>query len=176
MSDMNKEYAEALFTLACAENSAEEYAGALSIVAEAMRESPEYIDFLICPAIPVSERQDALEDAFSGRIPDHVLHFMQLLCEKGRIRLLDGCIREYRKLLDAFRHITIAKVTSAVELTASEKERIAAKLEKITGKNVTLECYTDPSVMGGVLIETEGRIIDGSLRRNLQEVKDVITK
>lgn len=174
MNDMTREYAEALFALACEENSAEEYSKALGTIAEVMHENPQYMDFLVCPGIPVTERLGALEEAFSGRIPDYVLHFMQLLCEKGRIRLFDGCVREYNMLLDASHHVAVARVTSAVELTAPEKERITAKLEKITGKSVALECYTDPAIMGGVVIETEGRAIDGSLRRHLHEVKDVI--
>ncbi|MBE6862439.1 MAG: ATP synthase F1 subunit delta [Ruminococcus sp.] len=174
MNEMGREYAEALFAIACEENSKNEYAQALNTVSEAFAEAPEYMDLLICPSVPVTERISALEEAFSGQIPEHVLHFLMLLCEKGRMRLLGSCIKEYGKLLDASDNTAETKVTSAVELTDDEKKRIVQKLEKLLGKSVVAEYITDPSIMGGVVIETEGRVIDGSLRRHLHEVKEVI--
>ncbi len=174
MNDIAKEYAEALFVLACEENSKNEYAQALDKVLTEFSEAPEYMDFLICPSVPVTERVSAIEEAFSGQIPVYVLHFLMLLCEKGRISLLKSCIKEYGKLLDASDNTAETKVISAVELTDDEKKRIVKKLEKLLGKSVVAEYITDPSIMGGVVIETEGRVIDGSLRRHLHEVKEVI--
>lgn len=174
MTEMSKEYAEALFALACEENAKKDYSSALENVMDAFREAPEYMDFLVCPGIPLSERISAVEEAFSGSVPEYIIHFLQLLCEKGRIQLLSECVKEYNKLVDASENICVAKVTSAVELTEDEKKRIQQKLEKMSGQSVIMECITDPAIMGGVIIETEGRVIDGSLRRHLHEVKDVI--
>lgn len=174
MTEIIKEYAEALFAIACEENAKKEYSAALDKVIKAFSETPEYMDFLICPSIPMSERISAVEKAFSGNVPEYIVYFLQLLCEKGRIYLLGECVKEYKKLVDASEHISVAKITSAVELTPQEKERLQLKLEKMSGKSVIMECITDPAIMGGVVIETEGRVIDGSLRRHLREVKDVI--
>lgn len=174
MNDMSREYAEALFAIACEENAKKEYSAALDKVMGAFSENPEYMDLLICPSIPLSERISAVEEAFSGSVPEYIVYFLQLLCEKGRIQLLDNCVKEYLRLVDASEHVSVAKVTSAVELTDSEKKRLQEKLEKISGQSVIMERITDPTIMGGIIIETEGRVIDGSLRKRLQEVKDVI--
>ncbi len=174
MNDMSREYAEALFSIACEENTKKEYSAALEMVMEALQETPEYMDFLICPSIPMSERISAVEEAFSGIVPVYIVCFLQLLCEKRHIRLLEECVKEYLRLVDSSEHISWAKVISAVELTDGEKKRLQEKLEKISGQSVIMKFSTDPAIMGGVIIETEGRVIDGSLRRRLQEVKDVI--
>ena len=174
MTELSREYAEALFAIACEEKAEKEYSEALEKISEALRENPEYMDFLLCPGIPATERLSAVEEAFSGFLPENVVFFLQLLCEKGRIQLFEGCVKEYNKLLDASMYISTAKITSAVELTQDEKKRLQSKLEKMIGHSVVMECIIDPSVMGGVLIETEGRVIDGSLRRHLHEVKEVI--
>lgn len=174
MTELSREYAEALFALACEEKAEKEYSAALEKVSEAFCETPEYMDFLVCPGIPMTERISAVEDAFSGFLPENVVCFLQLLCEKGRIQLFDGCVKEYNKLLDASQYVSTAKVTSAVELTQDEKKRLQLKLEKMSGHSVVMECVIDPTIMGGILIETEGRVIDGSLRRHLHEVKEVI--
>lgn len=175
MTEMSREYAEALFALAYEENAVKEYSDSLCMIADIMFENPEYIYFLAYPGIALTERLQALDDAFSGKIADYILCFMKLLCEKGHIKLFNNCVREYRKLSDASQHFTVARVTSAVELTFSEKERITAKLEEITEKRTAIEFYIDPAVIGGIIIETEGRVIDGSLRRYLQQIKDVIS-
>ena len=48
------------------------------------------------------------------------------------------------------------------------------KLEKQSGRNVLLECSTDSTLLGGIVVEMDGKILDGSIRRRLQEVKEVM--
>lgn len=174
MTEIIREYAEAVYEIACEENSKREYAQVLQMLADTFSENPEYVEFLICPGIPLSERLKAVEEAFAGRVPEYILMFIQLLCEKGRIQLFSQCVAEYIKLVDDSENIAVARVTSAVKLTQPETDGIRLKLEKLIGKKIVMECITDPAIMGGVIIETEGRIIDGSLRRSLREVKEVI--
>lgn len=176
MTDMSNEYGTALFMLA-KENSAEqEYADALEKVSGIFNENPEYIDFLASPSIPVKERTAAIEQAFAGALPEYVINFLQLLCEKGYIKSFESCVSEYNKLFGVLRHIVTAHVSSAVELTENEKENLRCKLEKISGASVILECCVDKSLIGGIVVEMEGMVMDGSLRRRLHEVKDVISK
>ena len=138
--------------------------------------TPEYIDFLSSPSIPLQERLDAINEAFASSIPENVVSFIKLLCEKGRIRSLLGCIDEYKKLLDVQNSISTAYVKSAVELTDEEKEKLKDKLEVKCGHAIVLECSVDQSLMGGIVVEIDGKIIDGSLKNRLYEVKDVISK
>lgn len=176
MTVMSKEYAGALFAIAREEASVREYSEALDEISALFEENSEYMELLVCPAIPLSERKQALKEAFSGRVPEYILYFLLLLWEKGRLRLFGECVKEYRRLAEASENAAAAKVTSAVELTQSEKDRIVRRLEKLSGKSVVIEYITDPEIMGGVIIETEGRVIDGSLRRHLQQAKEVIGK
>lgn len=176
MTDMSNEYGTALFMLANENSAEQEYAGALEKVSKVFNENPEYIDFLASPSIPLKERTDAIEQAFTGAVPEYIINFLQILCEKGHIKSFESCVTEYNKLLDALQNIVTAHVSSAVELTESEKESLRLKLEKIRGASVVLECCVDKSLIGGIIVEIEGKVIDGSLRRRLHEVKDVMLK
>ena len=176
MAEMNKEYGEALFALAKELGKENEYAIALECVTEVFSGNPEYIDFLSSPGIALEERLDALEKAFESAVPENIISFMQLLCERGRIRSIAGCAEEYKKLLDVQNSVSTACVTSAVELTEEEKEKLKDKLEVKCGHSVILECTTDKSIMGGIMVEIDGKLIDGSLKNRLLEVKDVISK
>ena len=176
MTEMNKEYGTALFMLAKECGAESKYAVDLECVMEVFSASPEYIDFLASPTIPLQERLSALKEAFSQAIDENVLSFLQLLCERGRIRSLSGCVEEYKKLLDVQNSISTAYIKSAVELTEEEKEKLKDKLEIKCGHSVILECTVDESLMGGLVVEIDGKIIDGSLKTRLYEVKDVISK
>lgn len=174
MPDMHNEYAAALFSLAMETGSESAYARALEDVQAVFHAEPDYVAFLASPAIAKAERTQALEQAFASVLPEHVLSFLQLLCERGHIGGLDGCVAEYRKLLDEHLRMSTAKVTSYLPLTEEEKQRLKEKLEKSSGHTVILECGTDEGLLGGMVVEMDGKIMDGSLRRRLQDIKDVI--
>lgn len=175
MTEMNREYGTALFMLAKELGAENEYALALECVEEVFDCNPQYLDFLSSPNITINERLSALETAFKDSVPQNVLSFVQLLCEKGRINSLKGSVEEYKKLLNAQNRVSTAIVTSAIELTDTEKEKLQHKLEIKTGHSVILECRVDSSIMGGMLIEIDGKIIDASLKNYLHDVKDVIS-
>ena len=171
MAQISNEYAEALFALAAESDERAEDAEALELVSRTVKENPEYIDFLASPDIPVSERTAAIDDAFGTAVPEHVVSFLSLLCERGRIRTLDDCISDYKKLNDAAAGMSEAKVVSAVELSTGERTALQKKLEKLCGHAVELKCSVDPSLLGGVTVTVDGKVIDGSVKRKLHELK-----
>ena len=174
MAQISKEYAEALFALACEEGKETEFLTALEKITESLSNEPDYAALLSSPSIPLGERLKAVEAVFSATIPEYVVSWLQLLCEKGRLGYFPECVKEYRSLLAAKNAVITAKVTSAVPLTEDESEALKQKLEKISGSTVLLDCTLDPSLLGGVVVEMNGRVMDGSLRHRLRAVKEVM--
>lgn len=172
--DRAKEYATALFMLAKEEHSHEEYLDALEKVSKAFEQVPEYMIFLSSPSIPKFDRITALEEAFATRVPKHVLSLLQILCEKNCIKSFKRCTEEYVKLYNASKMVSTAKVRSVVPLTEEEKQRLKEKLEKISGNTVILKYSTDKTLLGGIIVEMDGKILDGSIRRRLHDMKEVI--
>ena len=162
--------------LACETGEKENYSEALKRVEKLFLESPEYPIFLSSPSIPMSERLSAIDCAFGGKIPEHVVSFLMLLCEKGRMECFCEAAKEYSALLDASKRVLNARVTSAAELTEAEKEKLKNKLETIHKGEVRIEYLIDTALIGGLVVEVDGKIMDGSLRQRLREVKDVINR
>lgn len=173
---MGKEYASALFTLAMEEGKQEEYGEALETVKTVFSENREYIDFLNSFSIPKSERIDAIEEAFGKGLPEHIVSFVKLLCEKDRISEIFDCVSIYKDLLDMSKNISLAKVTSSVELTDEEKEKLKKKLERVYNKNVVLDIKTDKNLICGIIVEIDGKVIDGTIKKSLSDAKEVISK
>lgn len=176
MSKVSSEYAEALFTLSQEEDCGKEYEESLETVLNAFDENPSYIKLLEAPSIPLAERLQAIDEAFSDSVSGAVVSFLKLLCKRGRISEFKECVEQYRLLLNELEKISEATVTSAVELSGKEKEELKKKLEKISGKTVTLECKVDRKILGGLIVEMDGKVMDSSLKRHLDDVKDVISR
>lgn len=174
MAEISKEYAEALFELGVENGLENEFLEDLNVIRDSIEENRDFLTFLSSPGIPMEKRTTALDVALGESVREYVLSMVKLLCEKGRISLLDECINEYNALLQIKNMKAEAVVTSAVELTEDEKSAIKAKLEKLYNKTIELNEKIDPSILGGIIIELDGNRIDGSLRNKLRDVKDVM--
>ena len=174
-NNISHEYAEALFLLSCEEKNEEKYLSDLRTVKSILDSEPDYIELLRSPAISKDEKLTLIDNAFAGGINDHVVSFIKIMCENNRIDELYTCFDVYEKLYNDVKRVIVANVTSAVELSESEKSKIIEKLEKKFGYKVELVCQIDEKIMGGIIIKTEDTIIDGSLKRKMRDVKEVIS-
>ena len=176
MNDLSREYAEALFSLAMEENCGEKYGEELDLICRCFCENPQYEEFLSSPSISLEERQSAFMKAFDGRISEYVMSFVKLLCEKRYIKYFGDCVLQYKKMLEETKNIAKAQVKSAVPLTDTQKDALKEKLEKLSGKTVFIEYYVDETIIGGLIVEMDGKVINASIHKHLNDVKDVIDK
>ena len=174
MTDLSREYAEALFALAAEHDQTKDYLEALDTAADLLADNPDYVELLACPAISKDERDGLLEQTFGQILPEQVLAFIQLLCAHGRIRSLNDCIAEYRLLYQTAVAMSTAEVVSAVPLTETEKQKLSETLSARLGRTVTLTCTVDESLLGGMVVHVDGKVLDGSLRSRLHAVKEVM--
>lgn len=175
MNELGKEYGSALYMLACEENKVSEFSDALDTLVEAFNSEPEYIEFVSSPAIPLCDRIASLENAFSTVVPDGVMSFLLLMCEKGRLSVFFDAVDEFKALFDFSKKLVNVKITSAIELTDEEKNKLKNKIETVYNFNIVTEFFVDSAILGGIVVEFDGKVIDGSVRHRLREVKDVIS-
>lgn len=176
MMETSKEYASALFSLAAEENMLEEVSKGLSLVLSQFRENPGYADLLASPNIPLTDRLGAIDEAFSDSVCEYVVSFLKILCQKDGIRSVYKIILDFDELYRASQGIATARVISAVPLKSEQKAKLKAKLEAMCGKTVVMECIHSSAVLGGMIVYVDGRVLDGSLRRRLRDIKEVIEK
>ena len=174
MTTTSREYAGALFELAVQEGLTKETSEGLETVVSALLQTPEYQALLASPAIGKEERLTALDAAFRGKIPDILLAILRMMVSRGHVAALKGMARDYEELARGYRGESEAVVTSAVPLKEAETVALRAKLEKKLGRKITLRCRVNPDLIGGVRVEVAGRVIDGSIRNKLDEIKEVM--
>jgi F-type H+-transporting ATPase subunit delta len=104
------------------------------------------------------------------------IHFLSLLLERDRLAEVAGIVSGYRRLLNEAKGRVEAKVVSAAALEPALAERVRAQLRGISGKDVVMSQEVDPSLLGGMTVELEGKVYDGSVRTQLEKMKQRIAR
>jgi len=129
------------------------------------------------PAFPVDTRIQILNQvAQSQRLSSLALRFLSLLLERDRLGHLPGIVSCYRRLLNEAKGRVDAKVVSANALEPAMVERVRGQLHAISGKEVILQQVVEPDLLGGLQVELEGKIYDGSVRTQLEKMKQRIAR
>ena len=173
-TDVQREYGGALWLLASDEGCTDEILEDVYGLQTVLRDNPDYLRLICAPNILVEERVRLLDDAFRGRVHAYTLNFMKLLTERGHFACLPDCLTEYCRRYDEANNIENVTVVSAVPLTREQKAALGRKLSQKLEKNVRLSAKVDPSLLGGVRIETENAALDGSVRQRIDNIRDAL--
>ncbi len=174
MTTIASEYAAALFELAAEENVKNDVADSLKAVKESILREPSYVDLLATPGISTEEREGIIDEAYGKYIHEYAVSFVKLLCVRGHIRVLLECVDEFLRLYEESDGMICADVISAVPLSENEKSKLQKKLEAKLSRRVELVCSVDKSILGGVIVRADGKVMDGSLRTRLADMGSLI--
>ncbi len=173
---LSRRYGKAIFALAREEHGEENFAGELDRFVEAYNTSP-LNSFLTNPTIGVQTRKNiALQIALALNFSSLVARFLAFLTERDRIAYLPSIALHYHRLLDEAKGRVEARVVSPTPLGDTMMENVNSVLRAICGKEVILKEETRPDLIGGLLIELEGKIYDGSIRTQLERMKESIER
>ncbi len=175
MTALEKEYGDAIYSLALEEDCLDEVMEGLELAVGVFRDNPGYLTLVQNPALSKEERLGLLDEAFGGT-HEYVLHLLKLLCERSALALTAGCFEQFKTLVYAQRGILPVEVISAVPLTDAQQEALRTKLEAKTGKTVLLQSKLDPTVLGGVKLRYEGRELDGTAAGRLGALRQMLTQ
>ena len=128
------------------------------------------------PAVPADQKRKLL-DAIVKRngIEKPVRNLVAVLMDHRRLPFLSRVIDQLEKELDARLGFTEAQVMSARELGASEKKVLESQIEKTSGKKVRATYSLDPSLLGGAIVLIGSTIYDGSVKGQLEKIKEAIS-
>lgn len=170
MTQTARLYGGSLYELAAEEKLTETIMQQMLEVRRIFRENPDYLRLLGEPSIPKEERNGLIETAFGAQAERYLVNFLKLLCERNILMEFAGCCEEFTRRYNVDHNIAEAVVTSAVALSETQMAALKAKLEKISGKQVSLVQKIDASVLAGLRVELEGRQLDGTVQNRLSGI------
>ena len=165
-------YAEALFEAAREREELEDVLGELREFVEALQESEELRLFFYGGQIPEREKRRAI-DALTEEMALSTRNFLKILSDNGREEILEEVLVRYEELVKEHLGKIEVEVTTAVELSEEELERVRERLGKmLEGREVILHTSVDPDILGGAVFRFGGRMVDGSVRGQLMSLRE----
>ena len=170
-----RRYARALLELGIDKGSHEKLSAEVDDLAATYAGSRDLGEALTNPVFPRAKRREVLEAVLArvGVSPE-TRNFTLLLLDRERIAFLPAIARELRAMVDDKLGRVRATVTSARPLPPDHVQEIQASLEKASGKRVLLDKTEDPSLIGGVIAKLGDVVYDGSVRTQLERMRETI--
>lgn len=171
-----KRYARALAGVARDENRLEPVLGELERTA-AWFADPELAAALASPALRADARSALLvRITASLELSESVRNFLMVLANNQRLSLFADVVRSYRRLVDQNLGRIRGVVRAPTEVPPDSLDELRAALEASLGKRVILSVETDRSLLGGLTVEIEGRVFDGSVRTQLAHLAQELAR
>jgi len=136
-----------------------------------LRDTLDLETFLESPEIRYTEKYDFIESVFKENFSQEVRQFLKLLLKKGRISSF-GEIAEYARIKYAHGEEFAALLNTSYPIDTHLMKDIEEKLEKKLNKKLRFYVDLDPDLLGGVKVTIGNTVIDGSVRRRLEDLKE----
>jgi F-type H+-transporting ATPase subunit delta len=125
----------------------------------------------------LAEQKRAVLDAIVARegISRPVRNFIAVLIDHRRIHFLDPIVKQFEQELNQRMGFAEAEITSARELSDTERRALEAQVQKLTGKKVLARYARDASLLGGAIIKVGSTIYDGSVKGQLERIREALS-
>jgi F-type H+-transporting ATPase subunit delta len=167
-------YAEALFKVVQAEGELDRVEDELFRFGKLLETNHELKQALSDQSIDKIQRVKVLDELLSDKVSPHTLGLLAFVVEQGRARQLPQILKGLSDLAAEARNSVVAEVRSAIPLDEKQRKELAAALSKATGKKVEVKVLVDPSVIGGIVAKVGDTVIDGTVRRRLEQLKEQV--
>ena len=171
-----RRYAEAFFNIAKEAGKIDQFQTELELIIKTIDEIDGLKVYLNHLLIPVAQKKETVEKAFADQVSAVTLSFFKLIIDKRREGYLKSIVEVYCDMADESRNITKADLISAQEVPEEEVKLLAERLSASTGKTVQLRQTVDASLIGGIKLRVGDRIIDASVAKRLEMLKDQLRK
>lgn len=167
-------YAEALFSVVQAEGELDRVEDELYRFGKVLETNHELKQALSDQSIDKNQRIKVLEQLLEDKVSTHTLGLLNFVVTQGRARQLPQILEQLSTMAAEARAAAIAEVRTAVPLDDQQQARLVDALSKATGKKIELKVIVDPSVLGGLVAKVGDTVIDGSVKRRLEQLREQV--
>lgn len=167
-----RRYAKALFELAREKGILDTVHAELKAFHKILSETPELQHFFLSPEIGREGKIKFIEQKFQDQFSALFINFLFVLIRKGRQGLFPEIVSEFEHLYDRYQNRIRASAISARPLSEEELKLLKEQLVKQYQATFEIENYVDPDILGGLILKIDGRVIDASVRHQLDRLRE----
>ena len=165
-------YARAILAVASAESNGAQIEDEIYRFSQVLQSSEELKSTLSDASIPSARRQQIVEALLDGQATQTTVALVSMIVAAGLGSDIKAIADRVIGLGAESRDKAVAEVYSVVDLSSDQQQRLAAALKSATGKDVEMKIIIDESVMGGLLVQIEDEVIDGTVRTRLKQLRE----
>jgi F-type H+-transporting ATPase subunit delta len=169
-------YCEVLFELAEEAGVVDSVMDDLASVEDILRADPEFAAIMASPTIKGDEKAKVVRRVFKGKVNDLMLDFLSVLAKRNRMKSLFDISMKYESLIDKHYHRYPVGVTLAHKPDDKQVEKLKASIGDAVGGQVKLSIEVDPSIVGGIVLHKDGKVIDNSVATRLKRAVAAIVE
>ena len=164
-------YARALFDFSVEKNIMHQITADFQNLDIFLNEATELIEYLNNPVVNQKAKREILAKTLKSQVNTETFKFLMVLVDRDRINLLSSVINTYLELVYETASIKMIEVVTASAFTNSQKNALIQRLKEITNaREIRLVTTVDPNLIGGFLIKTESKVIDFTIKNQLQRL------
>jgi F-type H+-transporting ATPase subunit delta len=164
-------YARALYDYSNAQNVTHQVTSDFQNLEVLLAKTQDLVDYLNNPIISSEAKREIVVKILKPQLNEVTFKFILILVSRKRINILQAVIDSYLKLVYMVASIKMIEVSSAFKFTNRQKNTLVKKLKQLTkAREVRLVLTIDPSLIGGFVIKTDSRVIDLSIKGQLQQL------
>ena len=164
-------YARALFDFSVEKNIMHQITADFQNLDIFLNEATELIEYLNNPVVNQQAKRDILAKTLKSQVNTETFKFLMVLVDRDRINLLSAVINNYLELVYETASIKMIEVVTASAFTNSQKNALIQRLKEITNaREIRLVITVDSNLIGGFLIKTESKVIDFTIKNQLQRL------
>ena len=164
-------YARALFDFSVEQNIMHQITADFQNLEIFLDESSELMDYLNNPIVSNNSKREVLTKTLQSQVNTETFKFLMILVNRDRIGLLKSVITNYLELVYETASIKMIEVSTAFAFTNLQKNMLIKKLKELTNaREIRLVITVDPSLIGGFLIKTQSKVIDFTIKNQLQSL------
>ncbi|MBK5255571.1 MAG: ATP synthase F1 subunit delta [Vicinamibacteria bacterium] len=142
----------------------------LAAISGTLNATPALLEALSNPGVPSANKKAVVTAIFQG-LSSPLPRLMDMLIDASRVELIHEIAHRYRDEWNAKNNVHAARVTAALELDDDARDRVRRAIEKAVSGSVEMEITTDPSLVGGLKVEVDGHLFDGTVKARLKALR-----
>lgn len=171
MSLVAGKYAQALFDLAVEKDQLEEVSSDFKTVINLFNSEEKFLDLMLTPSLNSEEKKGILSRSLASLSNQYVKNYLMILLNKNRFEDIFDIYEKFRRLSNDHKNLLEARVLTAIPLDETLRVALEEKMAKRFNKKVILENEIDKSILGGAVVYIGDQIIDGSVKKQLNQMK-----
>ncbi|MBI4305840.1 MAG: ATP synthase F1 subunit delta [Chloroflexi bacterium] len=164
-----RRYAQAAFAIAREHRTLDRWSTDLDLLVQAL-DNPDFAALLEAPQVPEGVKQHGIETVLhdADRLARNLLAVLVAQRQTGNIKQVRA---EFRRLVDENSGVARAEVVTAVPLDDRQKSTVIDHLGRLVGRKVVASVRVDPEIIAGIVARVGDRLIDGSARAKLEQMR-----